>query len=95
MTNCRPEVNIGPWDEEFSDIKKGSRSRSWQRKWPVAYWKGNPDVGATIRTELLTCNHSRLWRAQIMRQVDILFIVLDHILEIGSGLDGFKPQIYV
>ncbi|PSR86169.1 Protein O-glucosyltransferase [Actinidia chinensis var. chinensis] len=63
-----PEVNIGPWDEEFSDIKKGSRSRSWRRKWPVAYWKGNPDVGAPIRTELLTCNHSRLWRAQIMRQ---------------------------
>ncbi|XP_057536327.1 uncharacterized protein LOC130814254 [Amaranthus tricolor] len=63
-----PEVNIGPWDTEFRDIKRGSRSRSWSKKWPFAYWKGNPDVGAPIRTALLNCNDTAQWRAQILRQ---------------------------
>ncbi|XP_047322452.1 O-glucosyltransferase rumi homolog [Impatiens glandulifera] len=63
-----PEVNIGAWDEEFSSIIQGSSRRSWRRKWPVAHWKGNPEVSSPIRQELLNCNHSRLWRAQILRQ---------------------------
>ncbi|KAL6967681.1 hypothetical protein U1Q18_033487 [Sarracenia purpurea var. burkii] len=78
----RPEVNIGPWDEEFSNIKEGSQARSWKRKWPVAYWKGNPDVGAPIREELLKCNHSRLWRAQILRQ--------DWLTEVKEGFEKSK-----
>ncbi|XP_016515578.1 uncharacterized protein LOC107832276 [Nicotiana tabacum] len=62
------EINIRPWEEEFKSIKKGSKSRSWVRKIPVAYWKGNPDVVSPIRTELLNCNDTQMWRAQIMRQ---------------------------
>ncbi|KAJ8749742.1 hypothetical protein K2173_012293 [Erythroxylum novogranatense] len=63
-----PEINIRSWEEEFRDIKKGSQGRSWARKWPRAYWKGNPNVVSPIREELLKCNHSRKWGAQIMRQ---------------------------
>ncbi|XP_059664441.1 uncharacterized protein LOC132310266 [Cornus florida] len=63
-----PEINIEPWEEEFRSIKKGSRGRSWKRKWPVAYWKGNANVGSPVRTELMRCNHTRQWRAQIFLQ---------------------------
>ncbi|KAJ7959817.1 O-glucosyltransferase rumi-like protein [Quillaja saponaria] len=62
------EINIRPWHEEFPDIKEGSKHRRWKNKWPIAYWKGNPDVFSPIRTELMKCNHSRLWGAQILRQ---------------------------
>lgn len=65
----RSEINIRPWSEEFPDIKRGSKAVSWKNKIPRAYWKGNPDVSSPIRTELLNCNHSRKWGAQIMRQV--------------------------
>ncbi|KAK6927119.1 Glycosyl transferase CAP10 domain [Dillenia turbinata] len=63
-----PEVNIAPWDEEFRDIKRGSEVLRWNKKWSNAYWKGNPDVGAPVRTALLKCNDTRKWGAQIMRQ---------------------------
>ncbi|KAB1225754.1 hypothetical protein CJ030_MR1G019927 [Morella rubra] len=63
-----PETNLRPWDEEFRDIKRGSQRISWSRKVPRAYWKGNPDVNSPVRLELLKCNHSRMWGAQIMRQ---------------------------
>lgn len=65
----RPEINIRPWNVEFPDIKQVSQSQRWSRKWPRAYWKGNPDVFSPVRTGLLQCNHSRKWGAQIMRQV--------------------------
>ncbi|KAK9126100.1 hypothetical protein Scep_014946 [Stephania cephalantha] len=63
-----PEVNIGPWNEEFRSIKKGSRAVSWENKFPHAYWKGNTHVGSPVRTELMRCNDSSIWRAQIMNQ---------------------------
>ncbi|XP_010253905.1 PREDICTED: O-glucosyltransferase rumi homolog isoform X2 [Nelumbo nucifera] len=63
-----PEVNIRPWVEEFKSIKQGSQDVIWRRKWPRAYWKGNPDVQSPIRTELLNCNDSRKWGAEILRQ---------------------------
>lgn len=63
-----PETNIRPWNEEFPDIKRGSQTESWSRKFPHAYWKGNPDVGSPIRTELLQCNDTRKWGAQILSQ---------------------------
>ncbi|PON85486.1 Lipopolysaccharide-modifying protein [Trema orientale] len=63
-----PETNLNPWDEEFRDIKHGSQKMNWTRRWPRAFWKGNPDVGSPVRTELLNCNHSRKWGAQILRQ---------------------------
>ena len=69
----RSETNLRPWEEEFRDIKKGSKRTSWDSKQPRAYWKGNPDVVSPIRMELMKCNHSRLWGAQIMRQVRFLF----------------------
>lgn len=62
-------MNLKSWREEFRDIKKGSKNLSWSNKYPRAYWKGNPDVDSPTRTELLKCNHSRMWGAQIMRQV--------------------------
>lgn len=67
----RPETNLRPWNEEFQDIEQGSRAENWLKKWPWAYWKGNPDVASPIRQELLNCNHSRRWGAQIMRQVEL------------------------
>jgi len=67
----RSEINIRPWNEEFPDIKRGSQAVSWIDKIPRAYWKGNPDVSSPIREELLKCNHSRKWGAQIMRQVGL------------------------
>ncbi|KAM1494808.1 hypothetical protein ACFXTO_029602 [Malus domestica] len=63
-----PELNIHPWEEQFGEIKRGSQERSWKKKEPFAYWKGNPDVSSPIRTELLNCNDTKMWRAQIMRQ---------------------------
>jgi hypothetical protein len=65
----RPEINIRPWQEEFPDIKQGSQVVNWKNKKPLAYWKGNPDVLSPVRTELLNCNDSRQWGAEIMRQV--------------------------
>lgn len=66
----RPEINIRPWQEEFPDIKQGAQVVSWKNKNPLAYWKGNPDVASPLRTELLTCNDSMKWGAEIMRQVE-------------------------
>ncbi|KAF2291646.1 hypothetical protein GH714_027807 [Hevea brasiliensis] len=77
-----PEINIRPWNEEFRDIKQVSKSQSWSRKWPRAYWKGNPDVLSPIRTELLQCNHSRKWGAHILRQ--------DWGEEAKAGFEGSK-----
>ncbi|GER35481.1 hypothetical protein STAS_11745, partial [Striga asiatica] len=62
------EINIGPWEEEFKKIKEGSRRRRWVSKRPFAYWKGNPDVLSPVRTQLLECNDTQKWNAQIMRQ---------------------------
>lgn len=62
-------MNLRSWSEEFEDIKKGSKKSSWSSKLPLAYWKGNPDVDSPARTELLKCNDTRQWGAQIMRQV--------------------------
>lgn len=66
----RSEINIAPWNEQFKKIRKGSGSLSWNKKWPFAYWKGNPDVASPIREALLQCNDTQLWGAQIMRQVE-------------------------
>ncbi|KAM7260380.1 hypothetical protein ACFE04_016121 [Oxalis oulophora] len=63
-----PEINIRTWDEEFHDIKKGSKSETWTQKTPLAYWKGNPDVASPLRLSLLECNDTNQWGAQIMRQ---------------------------
>ena len=71
----RSEINIRPWQEEFADIKRGSQAVRWRNKIPRAYWKGNPDVASPIRAELLNCNHSRKWGAQIMRQVGLNYHV--------------------
>nr|XP_043622195.1 O-glucosyltransferase rumi homolog [Erigeron canadensis] len=62
------EVNLGPWQEEFKSIRKGSQIISWEKKFPYAYWKGNPDVNSPIREHLLLCNDTDKWGAQIMRQ---------------------------
>ncbi|XVF46743.1 hypothetical protein PTKIN_Ptkin03bG0052800 [Pterospermum kingtungense] len=63
-----PETNVEAWDEQFKDIKHGSQAQSWVQKIPRAFWKGNPDVEAPIRLELMNCNHPRKWGAQIIRQ---------------------------
>ncbi|XP_039002493.1 O-glucosyltransferase rumi-like [Hibiscus syriacus] len=62
------EVNIKPWDEQFKEIKRGSRAQTWVKKIKRAYWKGNPDVQSPIRTELMGCNDSSLWGTEIIRQ---------------------------
>lgn len=67
--SCRPEIDIGPWDEEFTGIKQGSQVLNWTHKLSYAYWKGNPDVQSPVRVDLLQCNNSDIIGAQIMRQV--------------------------
>ncbi|KAL4571145.1 hypothetical protein LXL04_017896 [Taraxacum kok-saghyz] len=62
------EVNLGPWEEEFESIKKGSQVINWENKYPYAYWKGNPYVNSPAREKLLTCNDTNKWKAQILRQ---------------------------
>ncbi|XP_076956214.1 uncharacterized protein LOC143631291 [Bidens hawaiensis] len=63
------EVNLGPWQEEFKSIKQGSQKTSWKDKFPYAYWKGNPDVNSRVRENLLLCNDTNKWGAQILRQI--------------------------
>lgn len=72
--SIRVEVNLGPWQEEFKNIKKGSLVMSWDKKFPYAYWKGNPDVSSPTREKMVYCNDTKKWGAQILRQVHILFI---------------------
>lgn len=71
MIMHRPETNIEPWTEEFQAIKLGGQETTWRKKELLAYWKGNPDVGSRVREELLNCNDSKTYRAQIMRQVEL------------------------
>ncbi|KAL8144421.1 hypothetical protein V2J09_017453 [Rumex salicifolius] len=68
MQPTGPETNVGPWDDEFKDIKKGSQSKKWIMRQPFAYWKGNPYVASPMRMELLKCNDTKQWRAQIFNQ---------------------------
>lgn len=65
----RPETNVGPWDDEYRDIKRGSQSKKWIMRQPYAHWKGNPHVASPLREELLKCNDTKEWRAQIYGQV--------------------------
>ncbi|KAL7587002.1 hypothetical protein Lser_V15G38294 [Lactuca serriola] len=62
------EVNLGPWEEEFESIKKGSQTIPWEKKLPYAYWKGNPYVNSPVREKMLLCNDTKKWGAQILRQ---------------------------
>lgn len=66
---------------EFRDIKQGSQHISWSKKSPQAYWKGNPDVQSPVRIELLKCNHSRMWGAQIMRQVKLKQMEVNQVMD--------------
>ncbi|RZC84431.1 hypothetical protein C5167_047216 [Papaver somniferum] len=63
-----PETNIQPWDKEFNNIKKGSQTQSWINKTAHAYWKGNPYVASPVRMELLKCNNTKLWGAEVFIQ---------------------------
>ncbi|KAF9599108.1 hypothetical protein IFM89_035387 [Coptis chinensis] len=63
-----PETNIQPWDEEFRSIKQGSKALNWTRKRNHAYWKGNPYVGSAVRTDLLRCNDTTKWGAEVFIQ---------------------------
>jgi len=76
------EVNLPPWEEEFYNIKQGSKDVKWIDRKPVAYWKGNPDVGAPIREKLFECNNSRTSGAEILRQ--------NWIAEAGMGYEQSK-----
>ncbi|PIA32247.1 hypothetical protein AQUCO_04500089v1, partial [Aquilegia coerulea] len=63
-----PETNIQPWDEEFRSIKQGSDAINWTRKLDHAYWKGNPFVSSSARMELLRCNDTKKWGAEVFIQ---------------------------
>ncbi|KAK9153508.1 hypothetical protein Sjap_000988 [Stephania japonica] len=60
-----PEVNIGPWNEEFRSIKKGSRAVSWKNRVPHAYWKGNTYVGSPVRTEYKIYAEGYAWSVSL------------------------------
>ncbi|KAK9124498.1 hypothetical protein Sjap_014100 [Stephania japonica] len=67
-TKKRPETNIQPWEEEFKSIKRGSEAVNWDKKLNHAYWRGNPFVGSRARTDLLHCNDTNKWGAEIYIQ---------------------------
>ncbi|KAJ7541130.1 hypothetical protein O6H91_10G047700 [Diphasiastrum complanatum] len=62
------EVNIKPWDQEMQNIFNGSQKLPWSQRLPVAFWKGNPNVGARVRIDLLNCNSTEKFNAQIFKQ---------------------------
>ncbi|KAJ3675698.1 hypothetical protein LUZ60_004740 [Juncus effusus] len=78
------EVNLMPWDEEFESIKIHSQSVKWKDKVNTAFWRGNPDVGSPARKNLLSCNDSKVWRAEIFRQ--------DWQEEARTGYKNSKPS---
>lgn len=88
VIRCRPETNLRPWNEEFPDIKVGSHAKNWSQKFPHAYWKGNPDVASPLRVELLKCNDTERWGAQIMRQVWVGTWKLLSIHHLDSHIEG-------
>ncbi|GMI69637.1 hypothetical protein like AT5G23850 [Hibiscus trionum] len=49
------EVNIMPWEDTLSAIKKGAERLKWEDREPYAFWKGNPYV-AEHRLDLMKCN---------------------------------------
>ncbi|OMP00448.1 Lipopolysaccharide-modifying protein [Corchorus olitorius] len=63
------EVNIMPWDNTLSAIKKGMQRTEWEDRVPYAYWRGNPYVSAE-RVEFLKCNRSNDhdWNVRLYRQ---------------------------
>ncbi|KAF6153621.1 hypothetical protein GIB67_027488 [Kingdonia uniflora] len=63
-----PETNIQPWDDEFRRIDSTSRAQTWTNKSANAYWRGNPSVGSPVRVDLLQCNDTKLWGAEIFIQ---------------------------
>lgn len=74
-------MNIAPWAKEFADIKSEAMALNWSSKHPFAYWKGNPDVSSPVRIELLQCNDSQAWGAQILRQV--IYAIISYCLRQG------------
>ncbi|OMO78737.1 Lipopolysaccharide-modifying protein [Corchorus capsularis] len=63
------EVNIMPWENMLSAIKKGRQRTKWEDRVPYAYWRGNPHVYEE-RVELMKCNLSNKhdWNVRVYRQ---------------------------
>ncbi|OMP00447.1 Lipopolysaccharide-modifying protein [Corchorus olitorius] len=63
------EVNMMPWENMLSAIKKGRQRTKWEDRVPYAYWRGNPSLSVG-RKELLKCNLSNNhdWNVRIYRQ---------------------------
>ncbi|KAI4347546.1 hypothetical protein L6164_008351 [Bauhinia variegata] len=63
------EVNIKPWELLLEELKEGNKRRSWMKREPYAYWKGNPTVAET-RQDLMKCNVSEAqdWKARVYAQ---------------------------
>ncbi|CAN6333499.1 unnamed protein product [Urochloa humidicola] len=66
-----PEVNIRPWAPFLEEVVHETRRVPWLDREPYAFWKGNPDVGGRLRSDLMQCNVSdngRDWNARLVRQ---------------------------
>ncbi|XP_024524826.1 O-glucosyltransferase rumi homolog [Selaginella moellendorffii] len=50
-----PEVNIRPWEQESQEIFQGSQDVEWNKRQPLAFWKGNLRMGK-LRNLLARCN---------------------------------------
>ncbi|EFJ05656.1 hypothetical protein SELMODRAFT_431353 [Selaginella moellendorffii] len=49
-----PEVNILPWSLEKEKIFSGAKKLDWSHRQPIAFWKGNYDMGPA-RADLVKC----------------------------------------
>ncbi|EFJ27265.1 glycosyltransferase, CAZy family GT90, partial [Selaginella moellendorffii] len=54
-----PEVNIPPWSIESERIFTEAEKIDWFRRKPIAYWRGNTQMGL-IRSNLVKCNSTNI-----------------------------------
>ncbi|KAL6981942.1 hypothetical protein U1Q18_023560 [Sarracenia purpurea var. burkii] len=64
------EVNIKPWKQVLKDIKEGNKRVKWEKRVPLAYWKGNPYV-SQIRQDLMKCHFANRynWNTALYSQI--------------------------
>ncbi|KAA8549411.1 hypothetical protein F0562_001116 [Nyssa sinensis] len=84
-----PEINIGPWDEEFRSIKQGSQARSsGEHKLCVRIGKKKKKMGLRSPSYQINCNH----RYKIYAEGYAWSVSLKYIVSCGSLSLIISPQ---
>ncbi|KAL6981917.1 hypothetical protein U1Q18_023535, partial [Sarracenia purpurea var. burkii] len=63
------EINIKPWKQMLKDIQEGNNRVKWEKRVPLAYWRGNPYMGQT-RQDLMKCDVANKyeWNTDLYKQ---------------------------